>query len=294
MSTPPNRIAALRPALLPAITALAAAASGFALAAQAPAANRLPLPDFQSKNVSWTAINSDFTPVPGSPAPVTFDPAHPFFRNDQARDLNTNATYRVPNPDNPNLKPWAQDVLRKQREKVLAGNIGPTPRWSCKPGGVPGFSLFVVEPVYIVQGRNKVLLIYQGNQEVRHVYLNAKHSANPKPSWYGESVGHYEGDTLVVDTIGLSTKASIDNYHTPHTEQLHVIERYRVVDDGKALEVNLWVDDPATFNEPWRAKQRYSRTEQGPLPEVKCSENNDDHFNLRGFEPSPMADKPDF
>jgi hypothetical protein len=159
---------------------------------------------------------------------------------------------------------------------------------------VPGFSLFVVEPVYIVQGPNKVLLIYQGNQEVRHVYLNVPHSANPKPSWYGESVGHYDGDTLVVDTIGLSPKAVIDNYHTPHTEQLHVIERYRVINEGKNLEVNLTIDDPGTFNAPWQAVQRYARTEQGPLPEVKCSENNDDLFNLEGFEPSPSADKPDF
>jgi hypothetical protein len=276
---------------------LASAAVGTALSAPAPAQNnqnKLPVPDFSSENVSWTAINSDFTPVEGSPAPVSFDPEHPFFRNDQARDLNVNATYRVPNPDNPNLKPWAQDVLRKQRDTVLGGAIGPTPRWSCMPGSVPGFSLFVVEPVYVVQGPRKVLLIYQGNQEVRHVYLNARHSQNPKPSWYGESVGHYEGDTLVVDTIGITARAPIDNYHTPHTDQLHVVERYRVVDDGKALQVDLTIEDPGTFNEPWKARQRYSRTMQGPLPEVKCSENNDDFFNLRGFVGSPTADKPDF
>ena len=284
----------MRPALRPVMTVLAAAASGFALAAQAPAQTAAPIPDFQSNNVSWTAINSDFTPVAGSPAPVTYDRAHPFFRNDQARESGGQATYRVPDPNNPNLQPWAQEVLRKQREKVLSGSIGATPRWSCKPGGVPGFSLFVVEPVYIVQGPKKVLLIYQGNQEVRHVYLNVPHSANPKPSWYGESVGYYEGDTLVVDTIGLSTKAPVDNYHTPHTEQLHVVERYRVVNEGKTLEVNLTVDDPGTFNQPWKAVQRYNRTTLGPLPEVKCSENNDDLFNLPGFEPSPSADKPDF
>ena len=283
----------MTPALRTLITMLAAT-SGFAMAAQAPAQTAAPIPDFQSGNVSWTAINSDFTPVPGSPAPVTFDRAHPFFRNDQARDNGGQATYRVPDPNNPNLQPWAQEALRKQRETVLSGSIGATPRWSCMPGGVPGFSLFVVEPVYIVQGPKKVLLIYQGNQEVRHIYLNVPHSANPKPSWYGESVGYYEGDALVVDTIGLSTKAVIDNYHTPHTEQLHVVERYRVVNEGKTLEVNLTVDDPGAFNAPWKAVQRYNRTQLGPLPEVKCSENNDDLFNLKGFVPSPSADKPDF
>jgi len=103
---------------------LAAAASGFALAAQAPAHDHASIPDFQSKNVSWTAINSDFTPVEGSPSPVTFDRAHPFFRNDQARDNGGQATYRVPDPSNPNLKPWAAAELSKQRDKVLAGAIG--------------------------------------------------------------------------------------------------------------------------------------------------------------------------
>src|SRR5262245_423144 len=283
----------MRSTLRPIMTLLAAA-SGFALAAQAPAPNSAPVPDFQSKNVSWTAINSDFTPVEGSPLPVTFDRAHPFFRNDQARDNNGQATYRVPDAANPNLKPWVAEELKKQRETVLSGEIGQTPRWSCKPGGVPGFSLFVVEPVYVIQSAKEVHLIYQGNQEVRHIHLNVPHTQNPKPSWYGDSVGWYEGDALVVDTIGLSTKAVIDNYQTPHTDQLHVIERYRVVEDGKALEVNLTVEDPGAFNAPWKAKQRYSRTEQGPLPEVKCSENNDDFFSLKGFVGSPTADKPDF
>ncbi len=250
-----------------------------------------PIPDFSSKEVAWTAINSDFTPVAGSPAPVTFDPAHPFVRNDQPGQ----ATYRVANLDNPNLKPWVREELKKWNDKVFAGAIGPTPRWSCLPGGVPGISIFVIESVYIVQGPKEVLLIYSGNHEVRHIYLDVPHSRNPKLSWYGESVGHYEGDSLVVDTIGLSPKAVIDNYHTPHTEALHVTERYHVVIDGKALQVDLTVEGPAAFNAPWKTVQRYARTEgRGPLPEQNCSENNSNIFNLPGFIPSPMADKPDF
>src|SRR5262245_25256167 len=109
------------------VPAALAAASGFALAAQAPARTSAPIPDFQSKNVSWTAINSDFTAAEGSPSPVTFDRAHPFFRNDQARDNNGQATYRVPDASNPNIMPWVADELKKQREKVLSGEIGQTP-----------------------------------------------------------------------------------------------------------------------------------------------------------------------
>jgi hypothetical protein len=94
-------------------------------------------------------------------------------------------------------------------------------------------------------------MIKQGGTEVRHVYLNVPHSANVKPSWYGESVGHYEGGTLVVDTIGQNNKTVVDAFRTPHTEKLHVVERWRLVDGGKGLEVRITVDDPDTFNRPW-------------------------------------------
>jgi hypothetical protein len=276
---------------MPRLSSVASIASVLVFSALAAPAKDAALPDFDSNNVAWIAINSDFTGVPGEPQPVGFDPAYPFRRNDEPGP----ATYRVANLDNPNLKPWVKDELKRYNDKVFAGEIGTAPRWSCLPGGVPGFSIFVVEPVFIVQGPKEVLLIYSGNHEVRRVYLDVPHSANIKPSWYGESVGHYEGDTLVVDTIGLSTKAVLDNYHTPHTEALHVIERYHLIEGGKRLEVNLTVEDPGAFNAPWKAVQHYARTEgRGPLPETNCSENNDNIFNLPGFVGSPTADTPDF
>jgi hypothetical protein len=105
-------------------------------------------------------------------------------------------------------------------------------------------------------------MIYSGNQEVRRVYLDVPHTANPKPSWYGESVGYYEGDALVIDTIGQNDKTFIDNYRTPHTEKIHVVERWRLIDGGKMLEVNVRIEDPDTFKEPWSAIQRYRRVQQ--------------------------------
>jgi hypothetical protein len=249
------------------------------------------IPDFSSFSNGWIAINSDFTPAAGSgPKPVTYDPKYPFRRNDEPGP----ATYRIADLNNPNLQPWAIAELKKYNDRVLAGELGTTPRWSCLPGGVPGFSLFVVEPVYVVQSPKEVLLIYSGNREVRHIYLNVPHSKAPKPTWYGESVGHYEGDTLVVDTIGLSTKAVIDNYHTPHTEQLHVVERYHLTEGGKQLEVNLLVEDPGTFKAPWQAIQHYSKVPNRPMLEQNCSENNDNIFDLPGWIGPPTASKPDF
>ena len=276
--------------LVAGLACLSMLSAGVAAAADS-AGQQVAIPNFSSFNDGWVAINSDFTPVPGAgPKPITFDPKYPFRRNDEPGP----ATYRIADLNNPNLKPWAKAELKRYNDKVLAGELGTTPRWSCLPGGVPGFSLFVVEAVYVVQSPKEVLLIYSGNREVRHIYMNVPHSKNPKPSWYGESVGHYEGDTLVVDTIGLSPKAVIDNYHTPHTEQLHVVERYHLIDGGKQLETNLLIDDPGTFNEPWQAVQHYSKVPNRPFLEQNCSENNDNIFNLPGWVGAPTAEKPDF
>jgi hypothetical protein len=119
------------------------------------------------------------------------------------------------------------------------------------------------------------------------------HSNQVKPSWFGESVGHFEGDTLVVDTIGLSDKTYVDHYQTPHTDALHVTERFRMIEAGKTLEVNVHVEDPGAFTTPWNAIQRYRRVERGPLSELVCAENNDDHFH-QSLEPMPEAHKADF
>ena len=124
-----------------------------------------------------------------------------------------------------------------------------------------------------MQTPKEVLLIEEGDRLPRHIYMNVSHSANPKPSWYGESVGHYEGDTLVIDTIGMNNKTFVDNYRTPHTEKLHVIERWRMINDGKQIEVHITVDDPDTYNQPWAAIRRFDRAETD-LGENICQEGN--------------------
>jgi hypothetical protein len=167
------------------------------------------------------------------------------------------------------------------------------PKERCWPVGVPAFLLYPATPVYFLQTPREISMIWMQDHQVRRVYLNVPHTASPKPSWFGESVGRYEGDALVVDTIGISTKTFVDNYKTPHTEQLHVTERFRLVEDGKTMEVNVRVDDPGAFTMPWNAIQRYRRVEQGPMMELVCAENNGDHFH-HDLDPMPQADKPDF
>lgn len=248
------------------------------------AQNTPSIPDFQSGNAGWVVANRDGLAQPPSGfGPTRADPAHPYIPN---------ATFRIADVTSPNLKPWAVEAMRKSNEEVLAGKFPFTARSSCMPAGVPGFSLFVVEPVFFVQSPKEILIIYSGDQQVRRVWMNVPHTANPRPSWYGESVGHYEGDTLVVDTIGLNARTFLDNYRTPHTDKLHVIERYRLVNEGRVLENLIWVEDPDTFNQPWSAIQRYRKVQQGPMDEQVCAENTTD-AGLFGNS-VPQADRADF
>jgi hypothetical protein len=190
--------------------------------------------------------------------------------------------------------------MRKANELAAAGKQAYEARASCHPGGVPGYLVMGrVNPMYIVQGRRTVVFINEGGPEVRHIYLDVPHTAHPKPSPYGESVGHYEGDTLVVDTVGLSADTYIDNYRTPHTTQEHVIERYRLINDGAALQVDIRVEDPGTFNMAWSARQVYRKGQPeeslgGQLLEAICSENNPNFIESASVSPIPVAGKPDF
>jgi len=249
-----------------------------------------PTPDFSSNNAAWVLTNADLIAVPGGPALTRNDPAHPNISNNEFRSSGTQPSFRVADLGNPNIKPWAKEIMKRENDKVLAGGMPYSARSSCMPAGVPAFMGFaLVEPLFFVQTPGEVTIIFEGDAQVRHVYLDVPHSANPKPTWYGESVGHYEGDTLVVDTIGMNAKTFVDSYRTPHTENLHVVERYRLIDEGKTLQVTFRIEDPDTFYEPWSAINKFRRI-QRPMQEVACAENNQNLFDYH----VPVADKPDF
>jgi hypothetical protein len=249
------------------------------------------VPQLESSTVGWSKVADDFQPPVTGPGPVTYGKDHPYVpNNDQGRQV----TFRIADLTNPILKPWTIEKMREQNELAAAGKRAYEARASCRPGGVPGFLVMGrVNPLFFVQGKNEVLLINEGGPEVRRVFLNVPHSAHSKISPYGESVGHYEdGDTLVVDTIGLSDDTYVDNYRTPHTTQLHVIERFQLTESGKTLQVTIRVEDPGAFNMPWSARQTYHRTRAGAMEEAICAENN------IAFDASvseiPRADRPDF
>jgi hypothetical protein len=186
-----------------------------------------------------------------------------------------------------------RETLKTLNAQTLAGKPFRSKHSTCWPMGVPAWLLYPVAPVYFVQSPTEVVMIWRGDHMVRHVYLNRPHSAHVTPSWFGESVGHYEGDTLVVDTIGMNERTYVDEFHTPHSDKLHVIERYHMIESGKTMEVNLYVEDPGAFTTPWTASQRYRRVALGPLPETSCAENPANYFH-EDFEPMPVAEKADF
>lgn len=240
------------------------------------------IPDLSAGGAGWQNTHNDFILPSSGAGPVTWDPAHPFAGNGGGRGP---VTLRVADLSNPILMPWVRDVLKKYNDDALAGKEQRSPTSLCRANGVPGMILLRNEPLYIAQTATEVTFLYQSDHQFRHIYLDVPHSAKVKSSWYGESVGHYEGDTLVVDTIGLTPKAPVDYYLTPHTDQLHVIERYRRIGDGKTLEVTFTVEDPGAFTMPWTASQRYRELVNSPMQEYVCAE---------GEPLAPRATRSDF
>jgi len=287
---PPARYAALAGGVFALAAALMTDAS-----AQAP---KQIIPALASADFGWQSNIADWQdPPPGyGHGPIKPDPDHPYTSNYEAGRTGRPPTLRIGNAKDPVLKPWAAKEMQASNEEALKGDraVPFAAQARCYPGGVPGQLLFPFEPVYFIQTPTEVWMMWQRDHMVRRVFLTGKHSPNLKPSWFGESIGHYEnGDTLVIDTIGLSIKNSyIDNFRTPHTEKLHVVERFTLSPDGKTLTAIATVEDPDTFNAPLTMMQRWSKAD-GQMEETVCAENNFDFFSQNLF-PVPVADRPDF
>jgi hypothetical protein len=247
-------------------------------------------PDFSSNFAGWVGNGGggpSYEDVPGATPPVSTDPAHPFVANGRGQP-----TFRIADLTNPNLMPWVKQHMKQDIDEILAGRKSAfTAQSSCVPAGVPFFMGYGgPDPVVFLQTPKEVWIFWHEDNQVRRVYLNVPHSKNLKPSWYGESVGHYEGDSLVIDTIGMNAETVVDIYRTPHTENLHVVERWHLIDGGKTMEAVFTVDDPGSFYKPWTARRHYRRVDQD-FEEKICAENN--QFNVFDYH-VPSAPKADF
>jgi hypothetical protein len=261
-----------------------------------PASAQGKIPEFMSNSgtIGWISAGPFLDPPAGMRGPIRQHPAHPFHGN---LDGPGQVTPAIGNHDDPVLKPWAAAHMKATSDAVLSGKMSLpfTAQSRCYPGGVPGQLLYPIEPMYFIQTPKQVWMIWQRDQMVRRIYLTDKHSEAVTPSWFGESIGHFENNELVVDTIGLQTKnknSYIDNYRTPHSEKLHVTERYKFINNGNTLEAFIKVDDPDAFNEPIYMLKRWRKSDN-PLLETVCAENNVDQF-YQNLTPIPQATKADF
>jgi len=253
------------------------------------------IPNFAADaNAMWVPdrpAGDDFLPPASGAGPITSDAAHTYSPLAQAQGQ---LMFHVADLGNPILQPWAAAQMKKANDDVIAGKFPFTARDRCWPGGVPGFDVYERDrPIYFLQTPNEVLIVTEYDQQVRHIRMNVPHAPNPRTAWYGDSVGRYEGDVLVVDTIGFNDKTFVDNYRTPHTTQLHVVERFKLFDGGKILEAAITVEDPGAFTMPWSAVQRWKRRDGRPVVEVVCAENSASYFQY-DVRPIPAAEKPDF
>src|SRR5215470_12399880 len=232
-----------------------------------------------------------FEPPASGPGPVT---NRLRLRGGQQRGV-SDPRQLVGDYTNPILKPLAAEFVKKHGEMELSGVGAPTPTNQCWPEPVP--YIFWTVAMRMLQQPDKIIILH--GVQVRHVRMNEPHPGRVTPSVYGDSVGRYEGDMLVVHTVGIRTDrpfAMVDVYGTPYTEALHVVERYRLLDyeaakegleraakenfrlppdtiplvadrdpnyRGKHLQLNFTVEDDGVFTTPWRAAITYGRPQMG-------------------------------
>ncbi len=272
-------------------------------AGSAPAAETTPVPDLSG---SWARVTFAYEWPQSGPGPIG--------SVNGRRGL-------VGNYKSPTLRPEAAALVKQRAETLLAGADYPTPSNRCLTMVSP--YLIRVQEVQVLQKADEVIFLYMQDHQVRRVRLNRPHPANVPPSLYGDAVGHYEGGTLVVDTVGVKVGEVpiLDMYGTPYSEALHVVERYRLVDyeaakeaqarnlrdsgpvateqgasidedyKGKGLQVQFTVEDRNVFTTPWSAGATYRRA--ADWVENVCAENTHEYYN-NSVTKVPEAAKPDF
>jgi hypothetical protein len=170
----------------------------------------------------------------------------------------------------PPLKPEALEVYKKNR--VALKNLKPKDDMSrCVPPGVPR-ALFAPLPVMVLQTPRKISFVHEYQHLLRHIYMNEAlpDPADIDPTYMGESVGRWDGDTLVIDTIGLNDKTVLDREGMPHSKAMKLTERWKLIDGGKRLESRITIDDPQTFTQPWTARVVFERKPGVALKEYNC------------------------
>ncbi len=288
---------------------------GFWLSSDAVGAQGVkPIPDFSGY---WArSIFGQESPESG-PGPILNLKRRP--------DGKSDAQQLVGDYNSPILTPRAAEIVKKHGEQSIAGIAFPDLSNQCRPMAPP--YILRVQEVQLLQQKHQVIILYQQDHQYRRIRLNDSHPKDLQPSWWGDSIGHYEGGTLVVDTVGakVGPASMVDMFGTPHSEQLHVVERYRMVSGAEAkayqdrseqeygrpdgpsgdgifvdfdytgpgLRVEFTVEDKVMFKTPWSGAITYRKAAraEGEWEERVCAENTFEYHEVNFI---PQAAKPDF
>jgi hypothetical protein len=165
------------------------------------------------------------------------------------------------------LTPWAEAKFKAANPQTNDPNL------ACLPEGMPRFMLSIPLPMEIFQVPTRIVIIREGVQLYRQIYLNRQHLKDLDPTYSGDSVGKWEGDTLVVDTIGLKDSTWVDNAGLPHSEAMRVIERIRRTDHDTLVD-DVTIEDPMAFTKPITAERVFKLKPGWEIQEFVCTENN--------------------
>jgi hypothetical protein len=280
--------------------------------------NAFPVPDFVGQ---WGRDMLFFEPPPSGPGPVIRVDRKPDGTTVVQDPCCTIVQRWLGDHTSPILRPEAAEAVKKFADLAFSGSVTPDLHNTCWPEPPP-YVMGMHFGMQILQRGDEVTLVYLLHNTVRHVRLNTPHPENLAPSWQGHSVGRYEGDTLVIDTVGIKVAplSIVDGFGTPHTAALHVVERYRMIDGEaaaevqrkhgaiyrptppygrgtidpdtakKGLQVEFTVEDEGVFTTPWSGRVTYRRL-IGEWPEAFCAENP----YFFGMDTAiPTANAPDF
>ncbi|MDP3718023.1 MAG: hypothetical protein Q8T13_09705 [Acidobacteriota bacterium] len=166
------------------------------------------------------------------------------------------------------FQPWAAEIFRQRQANKLRDN----PRIRCLPTGVPGLVAYT-HPYKIVQTADLIVIMYESQTLFRQIFMDGRsHPVDPEPTWLGYSIGKWEGDTLVVDTLGFNDKTWLDGIGHPHSEAMRVTERMRRRDVGH-MDIEVVIDDPKAYTQQIRYVQPQQLVPDGDLIEYICNEN---------------------
>jgi hypothetical protein len=189
------------------------------------------------------------------------------------------------NGDKIPLLPWAEKVMSQRLARE-------DPEANCLPTGVPRIAPY---PWTFATAPGRLYMLFEGNiHSYRQIFMDGRpHPPDPNPTWYGHSVGGWEGDTLMIDTVGFNDKFWFDFLGTPHTERLHTVEHYRRTEYGTLVN-EITIDDPGAYSKPFKVTFTASLLPDGEIMEYICQESENSVQHLRGaaVAPNPETDPP--